>query len=81
MIVNSRDHTASTGLLALVIAPLAHLRALDIAVIAIYFGMVIWIGLDFNGRSKAQALRENDVYCSHLRLNNNDLQVLPSVHW
>ena len=32
------------ALLALSIAPLAHLRPLDIAGIAIYFGMVIWIG-------------------------------------
>ena len=31
--------------------PLAHLRPLDIAVIAIYFGMVIWIGFYLKGRS------------------------------
>jgi len=80
VIVNSIGHTASTGLLALVIAPLAHLRALDIAVIAIYFGIVIWIGFHFSGSSTTQPLRENDVCSSHLRLNNNHLQVLPSVH-
>jgi len=32
------------ALLALSVAPLAHLRPLDIAVIAIYFAMVLWIG-------------------------------------
>jgi hypothetical protein len=35
---------ASPNLLAFSTAPLAHLRLLDIAVIAIYFAMVLWIG-------------------------------------
>ncbi|MGA3265179.1 MAG: sodium/solute symporter, partial [Terracidiphilus sp.] len=39
------------ALLALNAAPLAHLRPLDIAVIAIYFGMVVWIGFYLKGRS------------------------------
>ena len=39
------------ALLALSVAPLAHLRLLDIAVIAIYFAMVIWIGFYLKGRS------------------------------
>ena len=38
-------------LLALSTAPLAHLRALDIAVIVIYFLMVLWIGFYLKGRS------------------------------
>jgi SSS family solute:Na+ symporter len=37
--------------LAFSAAPLARLNALDIAVIAIYFGMVIWIGFYLKGRS------------------------------
>src|ERR1700734_4276366 len=37
--------------LALSTAPLAHLRALDIAVIVIYFLMVLWIGFYLKGRS------------------------------
>jgi len=54
VIVNSIGHFAappSPALLAFVIAPLAHLRPLDIAVIAIYFGIVIWIGFYLKGRS------------------------------
>jgi SSS family solute:Na+ symporter len=39
------------ALLALGAAPLAQLRPLDIAVIAIYFGMVIWIGFYLRGRT------------------------------
>ena len=39
------------ALLAFSAAPLAHLRALDIAVIAIYFGMVVWIGFYLKGKS------------------------------
>ena len=31
--------------------PLAHLRGLDIAVITIYFAMVLWIGFYLKGRS------------------------------
>jgi SSS family solute:Na+ symporter len=31
--------------------PLAHLRTLDIIVIAMYFAMVIWIGFYLKGRS------------------------------
>ncbi len=38
-------------LLAFSAAPLAHLRPLDIAVIAIYFGMVVWIGFYLKGKS------------------------------
>src|ERR1700734_802962 len=39
------------GLLAFSTEPLAHLRLLDIFVIAIYFVMVIWIGFYLKGRS------------------------------
>jgi SSS family solute:Na+ symporter len=51
VIVNSISQFASPALLAFVSTPLAHLRFLDIAVIAIYFGMVIWIGFYLKGRS------------------------------
>ena len=39
------------AMLAFAAAPLAHLRPLDIAVIAIYFGMVIWIGFYLKGQA------------------------------
>ena len=39
------------SLLALGSVPLAHLRPLDIAIIAIYFAMVLWIGFYLKGRS------------------------------
>ena len=39
------------ALLALSASPLAQLKSLDIAVIAIYFGMVIWIGFYLRGRT------------------------------
>jgi len=39
------------ALFALVASPLARLSVLDIAVIAIYFGMVIWIGFYLKGKS------------------------------
>ena len=39
------------ALLALSASPLAHLSTLDIIVIAVYFGMVIWIGFYLKGRS------------------------------
>ncbi|MGP8175130.1 MAG: hypothetical protein ACLP7O_11370 [Terracidiphilus sp.] len=39
------------SLLAFSVAPLAHLHPLDIAVIAIYFAMVLWIGFYLKGRA------------------------------
>ncbi len=39
------------ALLAFATEPLAHLRTLDIIVIALYFAMVIWIGFYLKGRS------------------------------
>jgi solute:Na+ symporter, SSS family len=49
-------HFATTAVLALSAPSLAHLSALDIAVIAIYFVMVIWIG--FYLKSKANTSEE-----------------------
>ena len=39
------------AMLAVSAQPLAHLRPLDIAVVAIYFGMVLWIGFYLKGQS------------------------------
>ena len=49
----SLDHLAAgcTRLLAFSTEPLAHLHGLDIAVIAIYFAMVVWIGFYLKGMS------------------------------
>ena len=49
-------HSATAAVLALSVPSLAHLTALDIAVIAIYFVMVIWIG--FYLKSKANTSEE-----------------------
>ena len=38
-------------MLAVAAEPLARLRPLDVIVIILYFGMVIWIGLYLKGRS------------------------------
>ncbi len=42
------------ALFAFSAAPLAHLRPLDIAVVAIYFGMVVWIGFYLKGTLQHQ---------------------------
>ncbi len=70
MIPEFLNHIAplSLALLAFAATPLAHLRPLDIAVVAIYFGMVIWIGFYLKGRFATQPLRENDVYFIALAL-------------
>src|SRR6202050_3525792 len=49
-------HSATAAVIALSAPSLAHLSALDIAVIAIYFIMVIWIG--FYLKSKANTSEE-----------------------
>src|SRR5580692_4764635 len=49
-------HSATAAVLALSAPSLAHLSPLDIAVIAIYFVMVIWIG--FYLKSKANTSEE-----------------------
>ena len=71
MISGFFDHISATTLATLLFlnaASLAHLPPLDIAVIAIYVGMVIWIGFYLKGRSTTQPLRENDVYFLALAL-------------
>jgi hypothetical protein len=71
MISRLFDHISVTTLAMLLFlnaASLAHLRPLDIAVISIYFGIVIWIGFYLKGRSTTQPLRENDLYFLALTL-------------
>ena len=89
MIVNSIGHFAappSPALLAFVIAPLAHLRPLDIAVIAIYFGIVIWIGFYLKGRSNTSeeffmAGREMTAWIAGLSFVSANLGSLELMGW
>ena len=62
MIMNpliSLGGSSLTSLLAFSAAPLAHLRPLDIAVIVIYFGMVVWIGFYLKGKSKEALIKSS----------------------
>ncbi|MGA3011192.1 MAG: sodium/solute symporter [Terracidiphilus sp.] len=73
-------------MLALIVAPLAHLRALDIAVIAIYFGMVIWIGFYLKGRSNTgeeffMAGREMTAWIAGLSFVSANLGSLELMGW
>src|ERR1035437_3773462 len=74
------------ALLALSAEPLAHLRPLDIAVIAIYFGMVIWIGFYLNGRCNTSeeffmAGREMTAWISGLSFVSANLGSLELMGW
>ncbi len=74
------------SLLALNIAPLAHLRPLDIAVIAIYFGMVVWIGFYLKGRSNTSeeffmAGREMTAWIAGLSFVSANLGSLELMGW
>ena len=74
------------ALLALSAEPLAHLRPLDIAVIAIYFGMVIWIGFYLKGRSNTSeeffmAGREMTAWISGLSFVSANLGSLELMGW
>ena len=74
------------GLLAFSAAPLAHLRALDIAVITIYFAMVIWIGFYLKGRSKTSeeffmAGREMTAWIAGLSFISANLGSLELMGW
>ncbi|MGB9408008.1 MAG: Na+/galactose cotransporter [Terracidiphilus sp.] len=74
------------ALLALNAAPLAHLRPLDIAVIAIYFGMVIWIGFYLKGRSNTSeeffmAGREMTAWIAGLSFVSANLGSLELMGW
>jgi SSS family solute:Na+ symporter len=89
VIVNSIESLAamtSPNLLALSVAPLAHLRSLDIAVIAIYFAMVIWIGFYLKGRSNTgeeffMAGREMTAWIAGLSFVSANLGSLELMGW
>ncbi|HUN84172.1 MAG TPA: sodium:solute symporter family protein [Terracidiphilus sp.] len=78
--------TAHPSLLALDASPLAHLRPLDIAVIAIYFAMVIWIGFYLKGLSNTSedffmAGREMTAWIAGLSFVSANLGSLELMGW
>jgi len=89
VIVNSIGYLgvpASPALLAFSTVPLAHLRPLDIAVIAIYFCMVIWIGIYLKGRSNTSeeffmAGREMTAWIAGLSFVSANLGSLELMGW
>lgn len=77
---------AAPALLALVADPLAHLRPLDIAVIAIYFAMVIWIGFYLKGLANTSeeffmAGREMTAWIAGLSFVSANLGSLELMGW
>jgi SSS family solute:Na+ symporter len=82
------SHAASPlpALLAFSTEPLAHLRLLDIFVIAIYFVMVIWIGFYLKGRSNTSeeffmAGREMTAWIAGLSFVSANLGSLELMGW
>jgi SSS family solute:Na+ symporter len=78
--------TRLSPFLALVVAPLAHLRPLDVAVIAIYFVMVLWIGFYLKGRSNTSeeffmAGREMTAWIAGLSFVSANLGSLELMGW
>jgi SSS family solute:Na+ symporter len=76
----------SPTLLAFIVAPLAHLRPLDIAVVAIYFAMVIWIGFYLKGRANTgeeffMAGREMTAWIAGLSFVSANLGSLELMGW
>ena len=76
----------SPSLLAFSVAPLAHLRPLDIAVIAIYFAMVVWIGFYLKGRANTgeeffMAGREMTAWIAGLSFVSANLGSLELMGW
>jgi solute:Na+ symporter, SSS family len=66
--------------------PLAHLRTLDLAIIAIYFGMVIWIGFYLKGQSNTSeeffmAGREMTAWIAGLSFVSANLGSLELMGW
>src|ERR1039458_5763244 len=77
---------ALPALLAFSTEPLAHLRTLDVAVIAIYFAMVIWIGFYLKGRSNTSeeffmAGREMTAWIAGLSFVSANLGALELMGW
>ena len=85
--VSAAGSFASTpALLAFAASPLAHLRPLDIAVIAIYFGMVLWIGFYLKGMSNTSeeffmAGREMTAWIAGLSFVSANLGSLELMGW
>ncbi|MGA7340791.1 MAG: sodium:solute symporter family protein [Terracidiphilus sp.] len=74
------------ALLAFSAQPLAHLRSLDIAVIAIYFAMVLWIGFYLKGISNTSeeffmAGREMTAWIAGLSFVSANLGSLELMGW
>ena len=74
------------AVLALGAEPLAHLRALDVAVIIIYFVMVLWIGFYLKGRSNTSeeffmAGREMTAWIAGLSFVSANLGSLELMGW
>ena len=74
------------ALLALGTQPLAHLRTLDIFVIAFYFAMVLWIGFYLKGRSNTSeeffmAGREMTAWIAGLSFVSANLGSLELMGW
>jgi len=74
------------AMLAFSTEPLAHLRPLDIAVIAMYFVMVIWIGFYLKGRSNTSeeffmAGREMTAWIAGLSFVSANLGSLELMGW
>jgi len=77
---------ALPSLLAFGATPLAHLRVLDIAVIAVYFGMTIWIGFYLKGRSNTSeeffmAGREMTAWIAGLSFVSANMGSLELMGW
>ncbi len=84
----SLDHLAAgcSQLLAFSSEPLAHLRGLDIAVIAIYFAMVVWIGFYLKGMTNTSeeffmAGREMTAWIAGLSFVSANLGSLELMGW
>ncbi len=79
-------HPSTARLLALSAPSLAHLSALDIAVIAIYFVMVIWIGFYLKGQANTSeeffmAGREMTAWIAGLSFVSANLGSLELMGW
>ena len=78
--------TDAHSLLALAVSPLARLGALDIAVIVIYFAMVIWIGFYLKGQANTSeeffmAGREMTAWIAGLSFVSANLGSLELMGW
>ncbi len=89
MIVNCINQIGASelpSLLAFSVAPMAHLSLLDMIVIAVYFGMVIWIGFYLKGKSNTSeeffmAGREMTAWIAGLSFVSANLGSLELMGW